>query len=219
LLSYGIDLDMTVDNTSGHKRTRADGVDLEGTLFIKRKLVAMQEYARTTSRHEQDARHRASDPGGWKLVDTQTPVETTPTLYRFKAPRRRTRSRRWCERRARARRDGALLPMDLSQLWSIARRAKSEGSAGRDRTRHPAQQNVLDVERQIALRSQQIAEITAEQNRIRENMKTVAPSTPYHERLLAKLNEQESSIERLQRERDAMTCGAIRFGGSGGIRW
>ena len=33
-------------------------------------------------------------------------------------------------------------------------------------------------------------------------MKTVAPKTQYYERLLAKLNEQESSIEKLQKERD-----------------
>ena len=53
-------------------------------------------------------------------------------------------------------------------------------------------------------RDRELAEITAEQTRIRENMKTVAPSTQYYERLLTTLNEQESSIERLQKERDAL---------------
>ena len=52
---------------------------------------------------------------------------------------------------------------------------------------------------------QRIAEITAEQTRIRENMKTVSQTTQYYERLLAKLNEQESSIESLQKERDSLT--------------
>ena len=46
LLSYGIDLDMTVDNT---KHTQTSAVQTasisKGTLFIKRKLVATQEYA------------------------------------------------------------------------------------------------------------------------------------------------------------------------------
>ena len=55
-----------------------------------------------------------------------------------------------------------------------------------------------------AARDGQIAAITGEQNRIRENMKTVAPSTQYYERLLAKLNEQESSIESLQKERASL---------------
>jgi chromosome segregation ATPase len=65
-------------------------------------------------------------------------------------------------------------------------------------------QATVDAERDIAARNQRVAEITAEQNRIRENMKTVAQSTQYYDRLLAKLNEQESSIESLQKERDAL---------------
>lgn len=65
---------------------------------------------------------------------------------------------------------------------------------------------MLDVDRQINAQTQQIAAITAEQNRIRENMKTVAASTQYYERLLAKLNEQESSIENLQKGRDTLTA-------------
>jgi chromosome segregation ATPase len=66
-------------------------------------------------------------------------------------------------------------------------------------------QAMQDVDRQIATRTQQMAEITVEQNRIRENMKTVAPQTPYYERLMAKLGEQETSIEALQRERAALS--------------
>jgi predicted RNase H-like nuclease (RuvC/YqgF family) len=65
-------------------------------------------------------------------------------------------------------------------------------------------QAAIDVERDINVRNQRVAEITAEQNRIRENMKTVTQATQYYDRLLAKLNEQESAIETLQRERDAL---------------
>ena len=46
--------------------------------------------------------------------------------------------------------------------------------------------------------------ITQEQSRIRENMRTVGQATQYYERLLGKLNEQESSIETLQKERDGL---------------
>jgi len=67
-------------------------------------------------------------------------------------------------------------------------------------------QSVVDVDRDIANRTQRVAEITSEQNRIRENMRTVAPSTEYYNRLLTKLNEQESSIESLQKERDALVA-------------
>ena len=63
--------------------------------------------------------------------------------------------------------------------------------------------SIATVQRCGRSRSPQIA---AEQNRIRENMKTVAPSTHYYERLLAKLNEQESSIEALQKQRDEVSA-------------
>lgn len=56
----------------------------------------------------------------------------------------------------------------------------------------------------MTTRSREINEITGEQARIRENMKTVSPSTSYYSRLLAKLNDQESTIERLQTERGAL---------------
>ena len=65
-------------------------------------------------------------------------------------------------------------------------------------------QAVLDVERDMNDRTREISQITVEQSRIRENMKTVASTTQYYERLLAKLNEQESSIERLQGERSSL---------------
>jgi len=65
-------------------------------------------------------------------------------------------------------------------------------------------QSIADVEADINAHTQRVGEITAEQNRIRENMKTVAQTTPYYNRLLEKLNEQESSIESLQKERDAL---------------
>jgi predicted nucleic acid-binding Zn-ribbon protein len=62
-------------------------------------------------------------------------------------------------------------------------------------------QALIDLEQQMNAGSQQISAISVEQTRIRENMKTISPSTPYYERLLTKLNDQESSIERLQAQR------------------
>jgi DNA repair exonuclease SbcCD ATPase subunit len=65
-------------------------------------------------------------------------------------------------------------------------------------------QAVTTTEREIADRTAQINDISQEQTRMRENMKVIAQSTQYYERLLAKLNEQESTIEKLQAERDSL---------------
>ena len=64
---------------------------------------------------------------------------------------------------------------------------------------------VAETERQINDRIQRLAQITQEQARVREDMKIVSSNTAYHARLLAKLNEQESTIEKYQRERDELT--------------
>jgi predicted RNase H-like nuclease (RuvC/YqgF family) len=67
-----------------------------------------------------------------------------------------------------------------------------------------ARQAMAETERQIAERQQRIQQITQEQNRIRDNMKTVDTKSDYYQRLLKKLNEQETSIEKLQGETDEL---------------
>ena len=209
LLSYGIDLDVTVDNT---RHTQTNAVQTasisRGSLFVRRKLVATQEYA-ADNKADRDKTLVIEHPvrSGWKLVDTQAPMETTPTLYRFKgiatAHTVTTLMVReeWVQGEA-----VAMLTADLNQLLFYSTTNEIPKNVREAIARAvELKQDVLDIERQIAARTQRIVDITVEQNRIRENMKTVAPHTPFYERLLAKLNEQETSIEGLQRERDALT--------------
>jgi hypothetical protein len=208
LLSYGIDLDMSVDNT---KQTQTSAVQTaaisRGTLYIRRKLVATQEYA-ADNKSSREKMLVIEHPirAGWKLVDTQAPMETTPTLYRFKgvAPAHKVTTllvkEEWMQGES-----VAMLPADLGQLLLYSTTTEIPKDV-REAIAKAIQmkQAMQDVERQIAARTQQIAEITAEQNRIRENMKTVAPQTAYYERLMAKLSEQETMIETLQKERASL---------------
>ncbi len=86
---------------------------------------------------------------------------------------------------------------------------------------------VVDTERQIAERQARINEIAAEQQRIRENMKTVRVDTEYHRRLERKLNEQETTIEGHQaaineltatRDTQRKRAGGIRGGVERGVK-
>jgi cell division protein FtsB len=210
LLSYGIDLDMTVDNT---RQTQTNAVQTasisRGTLFIKRKLVSSQEYA-ADNKSNRDKMLVIEHPirTGWKLVSTQAPMETTPTLYRFKGTAAAHKVTTLVVREEWVQGETvAMLPADLNQLLVYSTTSEIPKDV-RDAIARAIQlkQGVFDVERQIATRTQQIAEITAEQNRLRENMKTVAQQTPYYVRLLGKLNEQETSIEGLQKERDQLSA-------------
>ena len=57
-----------------------------------------------------------------------------------------------------------------------------------------------DTQRQMTSTSSRLPQITSEQARIRDNMKTVAQNSDYYNRLLKKLDDQETAIEKLQGE-------------------
>ena len=208
LLSYGIDLDMVVDNTKGTQSAAIVSARInQGSLIIDRKLVSSQEYAadnKTTHDKMLVIEHPIRQ--GWKLVETQKPMETTPSLYRFKGTATAGKVTTLTVREELVQSEAmSMINTDIAQLMRYDRTGEIPKSV-RDAIAKAIQmkQAVLDVERQITARNQQIAEITQEQSRIRENMKTVAQATQYYERLLGKLNEQESSIESLQKERDGL---------------
>jgi hypothetical protein len=209
LLSYGIDLDVLVDNTTSSQSSSIVTASISsGMLRLSRRMVASVEYA-ANNKSTKDKTLVIEHPirQGWKLAETQKPLEATPTVYRFsgKAAAGKVTTLTVKEEVVMGE-TIAIASVDVPQLIAYTRTAEIPKGV-RDALAKAAElkQAYLAIEREINARTQQIAEITAEQTRMRENMKTVAPSTQYYERLLAKLNEQESSIERLQRERGDLT--------------
>ena len=57
---------------------------------------------------------------------------------------------------------------------------------------------LVDTQRKIQDHQNSINEITLEQNRIRENMKAVAQSSDYYQRLVKELDAQETQIQKLK---------------------
>ena len=145
---------------------------------------------------------------GSRLVDTPAPFETTPAVYRFRAVAPAGKVSTFTVREELVVGSSlAILSSDLPALLQYSRTSEIPKNV-RDALAKAIElrQSVADVEREIDARTQRIAGITAEQTRIRENMKTVSQNTEYYQRLLGKLNEQESSIEGLQKERDDLTA-------------
>ena len=208
LISYGIDLDVHVDNTKNtHTSSILTARIVKGVLTIDRRTVASQEYL-VDNKGDRDRTIVIEHPirEGWKLVDTRKPVETTADLYRFegKATAKKVTTLTVKEEAVRGE-SMAILPADPAQIIVYSRTGEIPGAV-RDALAKAAQlkRALVDTERQMAERAQRIAEITAEQGRIRENMKTVSQRGDYYQRLLAKLNEQETALERLQDERGTL---------------
>ena len=211
MLSYGVDLQLVIDNSAGSQQTDAivAGAIAKGVLQLQTKHVSSHEYrVENKGDDEKTLMIEHSLRAGWKLVDTPAPLETTPTLYRFQgkvAPRKITKL--VVREELVTNESVAVLNVDPGTLLMYAK----NGTFSRDVRDALAKavelrQRVVESERQMNDRTQRLSQITQEQVRIREDMKTVASTTPYYARLLAKLNEQESAIEKLQRERDELAA-------------
>ena len=208
LISYGIDLDVQVDNTkSTHTSSIVTAKIVKGVLTVDRRTVSSQEYL-ADNKGDRDRTIIIEHPvrDGWKLVDTRKPVETTTNLYRFegKATAKKVTVLTIKEESVRAE-SMAILPADPAAVLTYSRTGEIPAPVREALARAATlKRAIVDTERQIAERTQRVSEITAEQARIRENMKTVSQRGDYYQRLLAKLNEQETALERLQEERGSL---------------
>jgi len=144
---------------------------------------------------------------GWKLVDTDKPIETTETLYRFKGAVDAGKASKLVVKEEIVQGQSiAILPTDITGLVAYTK----HGSIPEDVRKALGQaiekkQKLIDIQRQLDQKKEQVKLITEEQNRIRENMKTVRQPSPYYDRLMTKLNDQESKIETFQTEIESLT--------------
>jgi hypothetical protein len=204
LISYGVDLDVRVDATKGEQTQAIQTARIvRGVLHLSRKHVAKQEY-RAENRGSRDKVLMVEHPlkRGWELTDTPSPVETTEDLYRFRQelPAGEGTTLAVTEQIVRGE-TIAILPADVGQLVVYQRsgqvpREVREALAEAIRRKEA----MVQTQRQIERRQQQAAEITREQERMRENMRTIDRNSQYYNRLLTKMDEQETQIEQLQTE-------------------
>jgi hypothetical protein len=204
LISYAIDLQVQVDATNQRQESRVQtGKLVKGVLQLTRKNLFTQEYV-MENRADRDKLLIVEHPfrQGWKLVDSPKPFETTDRWYRFQesVPAGKTVKLGVKEESIQSE-TIAILPSDLGQLEFYSRMGEIPKDVRDALLKAMSLKSVMiDTERQIKERQQQLAEIAQEQQRLRENMTTVSQTSQYYTRLLTKLNDQETVIEKLQGE-------------------
>ncbi len=204
LISYGIDQQMLIDSThSTNTGSLLTGRIIKGVLEVTIKQVFSQDYvAENKSIKPRTLLIEHPLHPGWKLVAPAKPDETTETLYRFQGTvgAGKTSKLNVQEELTQAQ-QMAILPMDVGQVLQYAKTGAIPKSV-RDALAKAVElkNDLTDTQRQIAEHQQKLSEITQEQARIRENLKTVPQNTDYYQRLLKKLDEQETAIEKLQGE-------------------
>jgi hypothetical protein len=204
LLSYGIDQTILVNSTANKTDSSlTSGKIVKGILHLTFKDVFSQDYvAENKGEHDKTLVIEHPFRQGWKLVEPAKADETTDKLYRFKGAAPAGKATKLTVRQEHTRGEAiAILPMDGSAIEAYVK-AGEISQPVKDALAKAAQLKaaMVDTQRQITERQQQIQQITAEQNRIRDNMKTVAEKSDYYNRLLKKLDEQETTLEKLQAE-------------------
>lgn len=204
LISFGVDLQVLVDGTKAQDTDAIQtGKIVKGVLWITHKLVHTHNY---TAENKGDAdktlviEHNFRN--GWKLIEPEKPMEKTDVLYRFKEPlpAGKSASLKVVEELINGQQI-ALLNADIGSMEFYSKSGSIPKAVKEILTKAIGLRNEMtDTQRQIDERRKQIGEITTEQTRIRENIKTVDRTSDYAGRLLKKLNDQETTIEKLQSE-------------------
>jgi hypothetical protein len=207
LISYAIDLQVQVNATNQRQESRVQtGKLVKGVLQLTRKSVLTQEYVmENKADHDKILIIEHPFRKGWKLVDSPKPFETTETWYRFREsmPAGKTMTLKVQQEIIQGE-TIAILPSDLSQLEFYSRMSEVPPEVRDALVKAMSMKSAMaDTERQIKERQQQLADITQEQQRLRENMTSVgqaSQTSQYYTRLLSKLNDQETAIEKLHGE-------------------
>ncbi|MGA2498761.1 MAG: DUF4139 domain-containing protein [Tepidisphaeraceae bacterium] len=206
LLSYGIDLQMLVNSTKNKSESSLlTGKIVKGVLQLQRKNVFSQEYE-ADNKAETDNTLIIEHPlrQGWKLVQPEKAMETTEQLYRFKTvvPAGKTGAFTVKEEVVQAE-TLQLLSADLGTMEFYSKAgeippAVKESLLAAAKMR----QKLADIQRGIDQSKAEINTITQDQNRIRENIKTLPDKSTLRNRLVEKLDQQETQLDGLLKSID-----------------
>ena len=205
LLSYAVDLEVLVDSTKNREDSELQsGKIVKGILQLSKKRVASRDYL-IENKSEKDKVLIVEHPlrNGWRLVDTPDPVEVTESLYRFRFPVEASKTALLTVKEEMTRGESiALLPTDVGR-FEFYTRADTIPADVREGLVQAIQLKsaLVDIEREIQIKRARKQEISGEQERIRANMGAIEDTkSSYYTRLLKKLDDQESEIERIDSE-------------------
>lgn len=214
LLSFSLDLPVTVDPQGQRFESQiTTGRIVEGVLWTTQARVATREYKFVDSA-EQPRTVILEYPrrGGWTLKDTPAPFESTDAVHRFKVAIAAGKDTTFVIHESLIEQETfAIFDLDGDSLLRYA-----QTSAIPQKVRNALQQaaqlkaQVTEAERTRTAKQAELQAIAQDQNRLRENMRTVSgnQNSQYYQRLLTKLNDQETKVEALQLEVDRLQADA-----------
>ena len=208
LISYALDLKTEVEPLSRAGQEELTTVSIrKGTLLATRKLIEEKTY-NVKNRDQKKKVVLIEHPfrQEWKLTDPAQPAERTREAYRFtvtvdagksaKLSVKEENQLQQVVRLADSGSDQIAYYLQAKQISSKVREALQRVSALRDRLNQTtASRTQLE---------QRLRDMAPEQTRIRENMAKLPQNSELYNRYVKKLDQQESEIEKLRKDIDAL---------------
>jgi hypothetical protein len=209
LLSFGIDQEMLVDMNpcdGGNEIVTAKIV--QGVLEVTHEYKSAEVYeARNQS--DQDKTLLIEQPilPGWDLFDSLKPVEKTDQLYRFEKeiPAGKTMKITINQRHIEDE-DFEILGGDVDAIINFTHDGAIPDDV-RDALIKAAQmkRTIADLQNRLGADQQKEQSIVSDQHRIDDTLRTVDKDTPIYSRLLQKLDDQETQLEKLRADEDDLS--------------
>jgi hypothetical protein len=210
LISYALDLKTEVaPESKSHPEDLVSVKIAKGTMQVTRKLLREQIY--TVKNSDGKAKtvlvEQALDPN-WKLVSPKEPSEKTRDRYRFAVkaepgkPQKLSVQEEQVVHQSLALTnldDGAIVFYSNSKAVSPQVKAALQEVVKR-------KQSIQQVSEQRQRLEQQIAAITDEQNRIRQNMAQLDRNTDLYKRYVEKFGTQEDAVETMRDQIQKLTA-------------
>ena len=214
LLTFAVDQDVLVDpfrlpNAPGRVET---ATLRDGVLVIRRRALTQGGYRLENrgARARTVLVERARQSGA-RLEAPAAAEESTPDLYRFRVALAPGAVDTLVVREAQTLSEQVALFNESPDRLAVLARADSElpDSVRRALEQAVAERRALaETERQIQALQQEVDEIERDQARVRGNLEAVDNNTDYARRLLRRLDDQETRLEAIGREREALEARA-----------
>ncbi len=208
LLSYGIDLQVSANvKDLRNRQSIMAGKIVKGVLTVTNKSVSAKEYSfENKGDHDKTVVIEHPLRPGWNLVETPKPVETTNTLYRFEQGVGAGKTERFTVKEESIQaQQFTLVSAAADTVVSFSQRGEISKEVRDALAKAVAfKQAAVETQSQISEHDSQVSTLTADQTRIRENLKSVDRTTSYATRLLKKLDDQESQIDKLRNETESL---------------
>ncbi len=203
LLSYAVDLDVTVDPSQSSQSQLVGASIIRGVLRLTHA---------TQHQHTYTVKNKADQPRslmleqpivqGADLVEPAKPAEKTPEFYRFRLDVPASAARDFTVAQRQTHFESiALIDRPVNLLLGYARNDKLDRKL-RDALAEAAEmrQELARLEEQLRQQQRSREQLYGEQQRLRENLAAVDAGSSLHRRYLDKLGQQEDQLEAIDRQ-------------------